>query len=189
MIENLDVMEFLKRIAFEFCGGWTLDEETQKQYLRELSAYKITAGQWNNVFETLSRSFSGNGLPPLAVIRAAIHEVQAPDRYRNASRKGKLVFRRGDHEFELIIQLETSVNGDYWAIASVKAKRNGETVELQRCPGVDAFAYLRTIPDAEFIGLYPDDRNLCWNYEIPPEILETQRKPIADICQLAAPES
>ena len=176
-------MKFLQRIITEYCGTYAPDEDAQRGYIRELSAYSFTESQWGNVFNVLSRSFSGNGLPSLAAIRSAIHEAQAPDRHRDASRKGKLVFRRGKHEIVLIVQLESMAGGDSWVIASVKGKRNGETIELQRCPGVDAFAYLMTIPDAEFVGLFPDDSNLRWNHEIPVEVLAMQRKPLAEVYQ------
>ena len=68
------------------------------------------------------------------------------------------------------MQREQNSNGEeYWAIASVTAKRHGETVELQKSIGMEAKARISLIPGAQFVGFFPDDPGRVWYGEMPTD--------------------
>jgi len=163
----VDAEEFILRMMEGFCD-YPPSRETQAFFLQRLSAYKLAPHQWDRVLNALIERHQQRTLPPLGMIYSAISEVQIPERYEAASRRGKMIFRLNGYEYALIIQLEPKAGGgEHWVIASVKGKRNGETVELQKNVGMDAHMRLALIPGAEFVGIYPDDPKLAHPGEMP----------------------
>jgi len=168
MNKQKSAAEFILRLKDLFCSGLTLERGTIDEYTRKLSGYSLTSEQWQKAFDVLAERHQQRGLPALGLIVSAIREAQAPARYQEASRKGKMIFRTVDgHEYALIVRLESGVGGDYWAIASVTTRRGGETVELQKHIGMEALARLSLIPGAQLVGIFPDDRSLIAPGEMP----------------------
>jgi len=173
MRKNKQLIDFLNKLTTAFCPDFDPRDGTQELYAEKLSAHSLTPAQWDRVFDLLTDRHQQRGLPPLGMIYSAISEVQIPERYEALSKRGKMIFRLNGYEYALIIQLEPKAGGgEHWVIASVKGKRNGETVELQKHVDangrkISAFEKLALIPGAEFVGIYPDDPKLAHPGEMP----------------------
>ena len=129
--DNSLVAELIKRVIAEFCGAYIPPEEIQQQFVNELSEYNFTQAQWNHVFSALKARWQNTGFPPMMIIRAAISDVQAPERYNAASRMGMMHFRRNGYTYQQRIRLERqSDGGEYWAVAGMSGRKGGETVVL-----------------------------------------------------------
>ena len=87
----VDATAFVLRMMEGFCD-YAPTTKTQSLYEQKLSAYKLTPDQWERVLNTLIERHQQRTLPPLGMIQAAIREAQAPTRYAEASRRGKMIF-------------------------------------------------------------------------------------------------
>ena len=160
-------IEFMARLIAGFCLSAPTDAQ-QQEYDRALSRHSLTPDHWNRVYDLLTDWHRQKFLPPLGMIYSAISEVQIPERYEAASRRGKMIFRLNGYEYALIVQLESkSGGGEHWVIASVIGRKHGAKVELQKNAGMEAHMRLLLIPGAEFVGIYPDDPKLAWNGDMP----------------------
>ena len=152
--------KFIRRLIAVCCVNYKPDEDSQSEYVKALSSYNLTTEQWDQAFRLLISRQQTPGLPPLGTIYGVIREVQAADRREEASRNGKMIICVDGHEYAVMIRLETCrESGDYWAVQDCGGRYGGM--------GMEVHAWLSLRPKVQLVGIYPDDRSLIAQGEMP----------------------
>jgi len=165
---NPEAMEFVVNLVSTFCTIKPARLDTQEAYNRELSKYDLTSEQWERVYQRLVAVHDLRDLPSLSMIKAAIHDVQAPSRYEAASRRGTmLVHVAGEDGTRLIrTQLEDSSKGSYWAVIAMTLNVHGEKKPQFLNSGMEINAWLSMRPHLVFVQHLPDDSRLRYSDEV-----------------------